>query len=455
MYGQLIFSGYDTSRFTENAVSFTMADDLTRDLVVALQSIRYSGSSSATLLSHSIDIFIDSTDPNIWLPGDACEAFEKAFGLTLDSKTGLYLVNETHHNTLLDSNAEVSFRLSDVKSGGDTVTIVLPYAAFDLTAEYPLVDNSSYYFPLKRASNSTQYTLGRTFFQEACVTSEARIDPFLRTGTDLTPSSYLSADYERKVFNVSACVWNQGAQENIVTITSTDSDSATGRGSSPSGHSHLSGGAIADIVVACVIVGILLAVAIAYVILRKRRKWMKAGFAVAAPKPEPDEFILDGPVFNSSPHSTAYNSTPMSAADISAPRSTAECSRSAADSPARPDTIEENVAGSSTPELDGRDTLIRPNTELEGTEIQPVAKNPLVYELPGSEVVGGRGREAEPDRAPSTVGSLPSCDEREGGSDSPPSPFVSTLGTFREQDERADSDLVSPTTPTHHAARLF
>ena len=173
VYGQLIFSGYDTSRFRENSVSFTMADDLTRDLVVALQSISYSGSGSATLLSNSIDIFIDSTDPNIWLPGDACDAFEKAFGLTLDGKTGLYLVNDTHHNMLLDSNAEVSFRLSDVKSGGDTVVIILPYAAFDLTAEYPLVDNSSHYFPLKRANSSAQYTLGRTFLQEACVASKA------------------------------------------------------------------------------------------------------------------------------------------------------------------------------------------------------------------------------------------------------------------------------------------
>jgi hypothetical protein len=144
-----------------------MAGDVTRDLVVSLRSITYEGSSSATLLSDSIYTFIDSTDPNIWLPGDACDAFEKAFGLTLDAQSGLYLINNSHHKTLADSNANVSFKLSDVKSGGDSVTITLPYAAFDLTAESPLVDNSSFYFPLKRANSSTQYTLGRTFLQEA------------------------------------------------------------------------------------------------------------------------------------------------------------------------------------------------------------------------------------------------------------------------------------------------
>lgn len=163
----MILSGYDTSRFTENSVSFTMADDLTRDLVVVLQSISYSGTTSAVLLSDAIHIYIDSTDPNLWLPDSVCDAFEDAFGLSLDDTSGLYLVNETQHALLLNSDAEVSFRLSDVTEGGDAVTIVLPYSAFDLTAEYPLVDNTSYYFPLKRAENETQYTLGRVFLQEA------------------------------------------------------------------------------------------------------------------------------------------------------------------------------------------------------------------------------------------------------------------------------------------------
>jgi len=43
----------------------------------------------------------------------------------------------------------------------------LPYAAFDLVADYPLVIDSSRYFPLMRAANESQYTLGRTFLQEA------------------------------------------------------------------------------------------------------------------------------------------------------------------------------------------------------------------------------------------------------------------------------------------------
>ncbi|KAI6762417.1 hypothetical protein HG530_008397 [Fusarium avenaceum] len=213
VYGQLILSGYDSSRFIENSVTFTMADDVTRDLVVALQSVTYSGADESQLLTTSIHIYIDPTDPNIWLPDAAVDAFESAFDLTLDDSTGLYLVNESHHDQLLASNAEVSFRLSDVLEGGSTVTITLPYQAFDLKAEYPLVENISYYFPLRRAMNESQYTLGRTFLQEA----------------------YLTADYERGVFNISQCSWVEGAKARVTTITSSVTDSDSDNEASSSG----------------------------------------------------------------------------------------------------------------------------------------------------------------------------------------------------------------------------
>ncbi|KAK3372113.1 aspartic peptidase domain-containing protein [Podospora didyma] len=452
VYGQLIFSGYDTSRFEQNSVSFTMAEDITRDLVVALQSVSYSGSSSATLLSNPIDVFIDSTDPNLWLPAEACDAFEKAFGLTLDSKSGLYLVNDTHRNALLDSNAEVTFRLSDGKSGGDTVTIVLPFAAFDLTAGYPLVESSSHYFPLKRANSSDQYTLGRTFLQEA----------------------YLTADYERKTFNVSACAWNQGVQQNIVTITdpATGAGGATGGWSPSSGNSsssNLSTGAIAGIAVACVVVGILVALAFAIVILRKRRKRISRAFAVSARPPEPDESILKGPVFGHASPSTPDRSMPYSAADVGSGvhlgrASTADYSRSGVDSPASGSVaVSGSGAGGSTVELDGRQ--IRPNTELDGREVQkntmePVAENPGVYELSATPGVtaGGSKRLGEPvsDREATSV-TPPSDEERRGKteSQSPPSPMTSTMDTSWVRDEKGGA--VSPTTPARysHGARPF
>ncbi|RDL39832.1 uncharacterized protein BP5553_04172 [Venustampulla echinocandica] len=261
VYGQLIFSGYDTSRFTSSPISFTIAKDLTRDIVVSLQSITYSGTVQTSLLASPILVFIDSTDPNLWLPEAACQLFEEAFGLTLDDATGLYLVNNSHHEALLSENAEVSFKLSDTIGGGGTVNIVLPYSAFDLKAEYPMVNNASFYFPLKKAANNTQYTLGRTFLQEA----------------------YLTVDYERGNFSVSPCSWVEGAAQNIVAISS--KDSKVGNNTTPliiapgdaepnptSPKNGIDTGAIIGIVVGCAIFAILLALAGYFFLKRWKEK---------------------------------------------------------------------------------------------------------------------------------------------------------------------------------------
>ncbi|KAI1379371.1 acid protease [Hypoxylon crocopeplum] len=418
VYGQLILSGYDTSRFTENSVSFTMAGDSTRDLVVALQSISYSGSTSAVLLSDPIHIFIDSTDPNLWLPDSVCDAFENAFGLIVDNATGMYLVNDTQHTLLLNSDAEVTFRLSDVTEGGDAVTIVLPYNAFDLTAEYPLVENTSYYFPLKRAANSTQYTLGRAFLQEA----------------------YLSADYERRTFNVSACAWVEGAEENIVTILSKDSDSTS---SSASGGSSLSGGAIAGIVIGAVIGALIIGALIALIIRRQRKK---AAYTVS--DPGPDASVIAGPVHNApATPGPKYYSPETVGTGTGTDRSNGESNGG-------------SVADQRSQDLNGQSTHTGPDTELDGKQIYqldgdsaPPANteppiSPIYYELGGSEVKR-TGSHLVP-----TAGTSASPETREGRHETP-SPSVSTMGTEGWQEERGDasSDLVSPTTPVRHRMR--
>ncbi|CZR58622.1 uncharacterized protein PAC_08514 [Phialocephala subalpina] len=172
VFGSLDFGGYDTSKAGTN-MSFAFGPDYSRDLTVGLQSISGSivGQKQWDLLPQVIFTFIDSTTPYIWLPLAACQAFEKAFGLSWGVGTGLYLVNDTLHSKLI-GNATV---------GGSTIDITLPYASFDLTVGYPIVPNNTRYFPIIRAANDTQYTLGRTFLTE----------------------TYLIADYEREKFYLS------------------------------------------------------------------------------------------------------------------------------------------------------------------------------------------------------------------------------------------------------------
>ncbi|GME30704.1 acid protease [Neofusicoccum parvum] len=179
--GSFIFGGYDMSLKGPNDMSFDFAPDEGRELVVGVRSITKTGNGATTeLLPEAVLAALDSSQPNIWLPLEACRKFEAAFGLSWNSGAGQYLVNSTLHDQLVEENPSVTFRLGNGASGGPTVDIDLPYGAFDLNMSNSSTDLKAY-FPLKRAENETQYTLGRAFFQEA----------------------YLIADYDRRNFSLS------------------------------------------------------------------------------------------------------------------------------------------------------------------------------------------------------------------------------------------------------------
>lgn len=151
------------------------------------------------LLAAPITVSLDSALPYIWLPEDACLLFENAFDLQWDENSQLYLVNSSLHASLLSRNPSITFNIGGMTGGSDKlISITLPYAALDLTASSPLVGNATRYFPLRRASNETQYVIGRTFFQEA----------------------FIIADYERRNFSVFPCQWTSNAKAQVTSTFS-------------------------------------------------------------------------------------------------------------------------------------------------------------------------------------------------------------------------------------------
>lgn len=183
----LTLGGYDSSRFIPNEVRFPFDQIEDRDLIITVNSIIMTANgSNSSLMSNPIQALVDSTIPYLYLPLAVCEKFEAAFGLTFNDTVQAYLVNDILHRKLLDQDASVTFALGESIDSKVTVNITLPYAAFDLTADYPLMPTPSRYFPLMRATNNSQYTLGRSFLQEA----------------------YLIADYERRTFTISQCDWS-------------------------------------------------------------------------------------------------------------------------------------------------------------------------------------------------------------------------------------------------------
>ena len=167
--GSLTLGGYDASRFTPNDLSINFAAAPNRDLVVGIQSITFSNSDvpATPLLGSGIQSFVDSTLPQIWLPKDSCDSFEKALGLTWNAAQLRYTINDEQHAINIKKNASVTFQVGATTSGGSSINITLPYSSFDLELRYPQVDTPIRYFPLRQANRPEQYTLGRTFLQEA------------------------------------------------------------------------------------------------------------------------------------------------------------------------------------------------------------------------------------------------------------------------------------------------
>ena len=193
--GSLTLGGYDQSRSTPNNMTFSFALDTDRDIVVGIQSITSTDQDGTQydFLPTGIDAYVDSTVAQIWLPLEACRLFEEAFGLTYDAENQLYPVKNTLHKKLLAQNTSITFTLGNSDSGGQNLNITLPYHSFDLQVKPPFASNATRYFPLQRAANETQYTLGRTFLQEA----------------------YLTVDWERQNFSISQCSFHPDVFQHI------------------------------------------------------------------------------------------------------------------------------------------------------------------------------------------------------------------------------------------------
>jgi hypothetical protein len=198
--GSLVLGGYDDSRRKHNNISFPFDSNDSRLLSLTIQSIDATNTPQGvvTLSNSPTYATIDSTVSHIWLPEKACDEFERVFGLQFDSRTQLYIVNMTTHDRLRQLNPSINFQLGNSRNPTKVVNINLPYGAFDLRAGYPIYPNATNYFPIRRAANETQFTLGRAFLQEA----------------------YLITDYEHQNFSVSQATFESPLKERIVPIVS-------------------------------------------------------------------------------------------------------------------------------------------------------------------------------------------------------------------------------------------
>ncbi|KAL9020903.1 MAG: hypothetical protein Q9185_001866 [Variospora sp. 1 TL-2023] len=163
---------------------------------------------------------------------------------------------------MVKQDAEITLTLATSLNGGSTIDITLPYASFDLEADKPLVKQKTRYFPLRRAKDETQYTIGRVFLQEA----------------------FILVDYDHSSFSILQAQYTSGTPSRIVatdTTTGTDTTSSNNDSTSDdpalvkttSQPSHGIGtGAIAGIAVGIVVLAV---AAIGFCLWRRRLRRSK------------------------------------------------------------------------------------------------------------------------------------------------------------------------------------
>ncbi|KAF1924750.1 acid protease [Didymella exigua CBS 183.55] len=234
----LVLGGYDRSRQT----NMTLLVPLNPDAVVGMQSISIQSINGPTtnIPGNGIKATIDTNTPDVWLPTEVCDTFASALGLTYFQEADRYIFNDTARSAIQSLSPTFRFVIGTSTAGGATVTIEIPYGAFDLQATYPIFATPTYYFPLRRAANESQLTFGRAFL----------------------PEVYPSVDWERNAFNISQALFNSPPlPRDLITIKPIDALSEVfPQPYERAGGSSLSIGAIVGIVIGSL--GILLTLAV-------------------------------------------------------------------------------------------------------------------------------------------------------------------------------------------------
>jgi hypothetical protein len=290
-----------------------------------------------TLSNSPTYVTIDSTVPHLWLPEQTCDEFAKVFGLQFDPHTQLYLVNTTVHDRLKQLNPSINFQLGTSRDPTSVVNIKLPYGAFDLEASHPIYPNATNYFPIRRAANESQFTLGRAFLQEA----------------------YLVTDYEHHNFSISQATFDSSSKERIVPIVSEDYTASTISAQNESGSQNvdpkgLSKPAIAGISVGATIFVLVCAVAFCLVWVRRRRLSKSGGSQELAERPSQD---------SSRTYAEFSDTAKCEMEDSCKPHELNDSSRCEAEGQAVPNEIHDTsrceLAGWETPEMAGSSPLPR------------------------------------------------------------------------------------------------
>ncbi|KAI6881578.1 hypothetical protein KC360_g6598 [Hortaea werneckii] len=174
----LILGGYDSSRiltpplisdsrsFSLTGISLNVTEGgnaYTSDQSLPLTGLLQANGSSV----ESMEVYPDPGLPYMYLPRETCDAITEHLPVEYNSDFNLYFWNieDENYHKILTSPHVLAFTFS---AGSSETTIKIPLALMNLTLEYPLVSESTPYFPCSPWTPSrAPYHLGRSFLQGA------------------------------------------------------------------------------------------------------------------------------------------------------------------------------------------------------------------------------------------------------------------------------------------------
>ncbi|KXX73280.1 hypothetical protein MMYC01_210629 [Madurella mycetomatis] len=167
-------SSRDPSRYWGDPLEVDLSEDDDNLLKLSIVSIRASLGSDgedrdSDLVEAPVDAVLDARHLFLELPEEACGRFQRVFGLIEDPSTGLFLLSDASRTRLQELKPNISIEVGRVgERGSQSLTISLPYAAFDHEILLNTFSSPKAYFPIRVASPQRGVAvLGRVFFQEA------------------------------------------------------------------------------------------------------------------------------------------------------------------------------------------------------------------------------------------------------------------------------------------------
>ncbi|KAI6821078.1 hypothetical protein KC340_g11228 [Hortaea werneckii] len=285
----LILGGYDSSRIlTPPLVSDSRSFSLTGislnvtegdDAYISEQSLPLTGLLQANGSSvDSVDIYPDPGLPYMYLPRETCDAIAEHLPVEYNSDFNLYFWNteDENYHKILTSPHVLAFSFS---AGDSETTINIPLALMNLTLDYPLVSESTPYFPCSPwTPNSAPYHLGRSFLQGAFLGQNWNSSKLFLAqapgpgamARSLKMIAYTDEDIESAT---NAPSWDSTWSGTLTALQTEESQTPVVDTEDPD--DGLSGGAIAGIVVG-VVAGVAIIAGALFWVLRKRRQSARA-----------------------------------------------------------------------------------------------------------------------------------------------------------------------------------